>query len=97
MTDNKPTYEEVVAYAKNEGLIGKVDTVKFYDFYNKQGFMYRGAIMDWKKKLHEWASSQRARVMQSAKEAEAIRAMGKKIDTQQLETIQNILKGMALA
>ena len=68
MTDRKPTYEEVVAFADSEGLIGKVDTVKFYDFYNKQNFMYKGYLMDWQSKLHEWAARQRGTVQQSAKE-----------------------------
>ena len=72
MNEMKPTYEEVVAYCDSEGLIGKVDTVKFYEFYDKQGFMYRGYLMDWKNKLHEWASRQRGTIKQSAKEYNAL-------------------------
>lgn len=72
MNKMKPTYEEVVAYCDSEGLIGKVDTVKFYEFYDKQGFMYRGYLMDWKNKLHEWASRQKGAVKQSAKEYNAL-------------------------
>lgn len=72
MTDKAPTYEEIVAYCDSEGLIGKVDTVKFFDHYAKQDFMYRGYIMDWKSKLHEWASRQRGTVRQSAKEYNAL-------------------------
>ena len=72
MTEQKPTYEEIVAYCAEQGLIGKVDTVKFYEFYDKQNFIYRGALMDWKDKLHEWASRQRGTVKQSAKEYNAL-------------------------
>ena len=72
MTERAPTYEEIVAYADSEGLIGRIDTVKFYDFYAKQNFMYRGYIMDWKKKMHEWADRQKGAVKQSAKEYNAL-------------------------
>ena len=72
MTNGVPVYEEVVAYADSEGLIGKVDTAKFYDFYAKQDFLYRGYPMDWKNKLHEWASRQKGTVKQSAKEYNAL-------------------------
>ena len=72
MTDRAPTYEEIVAYAASEGLIGKVDTVKFYDWYAKQNFMYKGYIMDWQGKLHEWASRQKGTIKQTAKEYNAV-------------------------
>lgn len=101
MTDNKPTYEDIVAYCVEQKLIGKVDTVKFYDFYAKQNFMYRGYVMDWKGKLREWAGSQKSRIVQSAKEANAVASLSKKdnrspfgIDTNQLAYIQKVM-GMA--
>lgn len=75
---DKPTYEELVAYAYSEGLIGKVDTVKFYDYYDRQNFQFRGMLMDWKGKLHEWASKQKSAVIQTAKEANAIQKMSAK-------------------
>ena len=68
MTEKAPTYEEIVSYCADNGLIGKVDTAKFYDFYAKQNFTYRGAIMDWQGKLKEWAERQRGTVQQSAME-----------------------------
>ena len=76
MNEMKPTYEEIVAYCDSEGLIGKVDTVKFYDFYNKQNFMYRGYLMDWKKKLHEWAARQKGTVRQTTTEHKAVQKTG---------------------
>ena len=80
MIEMKPTYEEVVAYANSAGLIGKVDTAYFYDYYDKQGFTYRGAIMDWQNKLHEWAGRQKGAVKQSAKEYNVL----KKIDGEKI-------------
>ena len=72
MTAQAPTYEEVVAYCVDNGFIGKVDTVKFYDWYDKQNWMFKGLIMDWKKKLPEWAARSNGRITQSAKEYNAI-------------------------
>ena len=80
MNDRKPTYEEVVAYANSEGLIGKVDTAYFYDYYDKQGFNYKGSVMDWQNKLHEWAARQKGTVKQTAKEYNVIKKInGSKI------------------
>jgi len=67
MTD-MPTYTEVVAYANAQGLIGKIDTSKFYDFYERQGFLYRGQPMDWKGKMFEWANNQKSQVTQTKRE-----------------------------
>lgn len=72
MTEKAPTYEEVVAYAESEGLIGKVDTAKFFDWYAKQNWMYKGYLMDWKGKLHEWAARQKGVVKQTAVEYKAV-------------------------
>lgn len=76
MTEKAPTYEEVVAFAKSEGLLGKVDTAKFYDWYAKQNFMYRGYLMDWKGKLHEWAARQKGTVRQTTTEYKAVQKTG---------------------
>ena len=62
-SDSAPTFEDVVLYANKQGLIGKVDIRKFYDYYGRSNFLYRGALMDWQGKLREWASTQRANVM----------------------------------
>ena len=78
-----PTYDEIVAYAHHEGLFGKVSIDKFYDYYSKQNFMYGGAPMNWKDKLHEWASRQRSPVTISAKEYEARQRIPK---TQEFQT-----------
>lgn len=71
MTDSIPTYEDIVAYAEEAGLIGKIDTVRFYEYYEKQDFMFRGAIMNWKGKMHDWAKNQYRKVIPTAKEKSA--------------------------
>jgi len=78
------TYDEVVAYAKEAGLIGKIDTVRFYEYYAKQSFMYRGQPMDWKGKMHEWAKTQRGAVRQSATEYKAVEKMAPKVSLEEL-------------
>lgn len=54
-----PTYPEVVRYCADHQLIGRVDTVRFYDYYANRGFSYRGKPVNWKRKAHEWAERQR--------------------------------------
>lgn len=51
--------EEVAAYIKAEGLTGKVSPSRFHEYYAKQKFVYKGAPIDWKKKVHEWAARER--------------------------------------
>ncbi len=94
-----PTYREVVKYAVEAGLIGKVSTVKFYDYYNRNGFIYKGYIFDWKTKLHEWARRQRSPVTVTAVEYEAMNAIEKEKKTEQSRTIakeryQELLKAV---
>lgn len=67
-----PTFEEVVAYANEAGLYGKVPLSKFYDFYAKQGFQYNGYLMDWKSKMREWAERQRTPVRETCQERNAL-------------------------
>lgn len=59
MMERSPTYEEVQAFAKSEGLDSKTDIKKFYQYYSETGFLYKGIPMDWKAKLREWASTER--------------------------------------
>ena len=66
-TVTQPTFEEVVAYAMQEDLYGKLNIDKFYDYYSKMGFMYKGYLMDWKSKMKEWAKTQRTPVVESAR------------------------------
>ena len=87
MTDEKPTYEDIVAYAQEAGLIGKIDTVRFYDYYAKQEFMFRGAIMDWKGKMREWAKTQTKKIIPNAKETAAQHKYSK-IDVNLLNQVQ---------
>ena len=61
--EKPPTFDEVVLYASQQKLLGKVDIRKFYDFYDRSGFQFHGIPMDWKAKLQEWASRQRSNVM----------------------------------
>ena len=91
----QPTFEEVVAYATQNGLYGKLNLSKFYDYYAKQGFCYNGYLMDWKKKMADWAARQTGPVMETGRERDA--KPKEPINTRQLETIQNILRGMVTA
>lgn len=54
-----PTYEEVRAFAKSEGLDSKTNVRKFYDYYSRSYFSFKGEPMNWKAKLREWAGSER--------------------------------------
>lgn len=67
--EETPTFDEVVEYAVNNGLFGKVSLTKFYDYYGD--FKYKGLVIDWKAKLKIWADRQRSAVIVSAKEYEA--------------------------
>ena len=60
--EKPPTFEEVVLYANEQKLIGKVDIRKFYDWYDRSNFQYHGLPVDWKSKLLEWASRQNVKV-----------------------------------
>ena len=62
----KPTLEEIAEYVKEQGLQAKVSPTRFYDYYNKQDFLYRGLPMDWKAKVQEWAKTQKGSVPTSA-------------------------------
>lgn len=63
-----PTFEEVVQYAKESGLLGKVPCRKFYDYYSKNDFQFHGVLMDWHAKMHEWAAKQKSSVPITAEE-----------------------------
>ena len=75
---NPPTFEEVVAYAVDAKLWGKISISKFYDYYAKQNFMFMGHIMDWKSKMQEWAGKQTGKVVITKREADAKAALPKK-------------------
>lgn len=59
--ERSPTYEEVQAFAKSEGLDGKTDVKKFYQYYKETNFLFRGIPINWKEKLREWAKTERPR------------------------------------
>ena len=67
--DKKPTFDEVVQYAVQNGIYGKINLSKFYDYYDQRGFSIRGIPINWKTKLQEWADRQTGTVAVSAKEA----------------------------
>ena len=85
-SEKAPSFEDVVRYATENDLYGKVSITKFYEYYGD----FRGAggiIIDWKKKLHEWASRQRTAVTVTAKEyaahekiSRAAKPTGKTVD-----------------
>lgn len=52
----KPSYEEVVRYCAAHHLSGRVDTLKFYDYYDSYDFRYKGRLIDWQRKAREWAA-----------------------------------------
>lgn len=53
-----PSLEEVQTFAQSEGLSGKTNVQRFYRYYEKQGFLYRGLPIDWKAKLREWSKTE---------------------------------------
>lgn len=61
MYEKAPTYEEVQAFAQSEGLDSRTNVAKFYDYYSKTNFLFKGTPMDWKGKLREWAQSEKPR------------------------------------
>ena len=70
VSEKAPTFDEVVKYALENDIFGRISLVKFYDYYgdfrNKGGY-----VIDWKAKLHQWASRQNSKPVISAKEYEA--------------------------
>ena len=69
--DRKPTFEEVVQYAVDNNIYGKINLSKFYDYYDQHEFSVKGIPINWKTKLQEWANRQTGSVVVSAKEASA--------------------------
>ena len=68
--EKAPTFDEVVKYAVDNGIFGKISLAKFYDYYGD--FKGRGGyIIDWKEKLRQWVSRQNSAPIISAKEYEA--------------------------
>lgn len=53
-----PTVEEVKTFAAEEAP--DVDVQKFYGYYAKTGFQWKGTPVDWKEKLREWQKTERA-------------------------------------
>lgn len=68
--ERAPTFDEVVEYAVNNGIFGKISLTKFYEYYGD--FKGKGGlIIDWKAKLRMWADHQRSAIIVSTKEYEA--------------------------
>lgn len=72
--DRAPTIEEIAAYIRDNGYSGSVSPTRFYGWYEKSGFMYRGQIMDWRKKIREWAESQKKPVVMTAEDYRLLNA-----------------------
>lgn len=47
-----PTLAEIASYVAERRL--NVNPEKFYSYYSRSGFTYRGLPMDWKSKLADW-------------------------------------------
>ena len=75
-TNSLPTYEEIVLFAASKNLLSKVNTRKFFDYYEKQKFEYKGLPMDWKTKMFQWASKQRGSVPVTEAEKAIVAALG---------------------
>ena len=52
MRDEAPSIEEISAYCSENNL--NVNVEKFYNYYARSNFLYRGAPMDWKSQLEKW-------------------------------------------
>lgn len=76
--DSKPTFEEVVKYATENNLYGKINLTKFYDYYDKYNFMHNGIPINWKERMQKWAENQKGAVTVSAKEANTRQKMPEK-------------------
>ena len=90
--ETAPSFDDVVEYALVSNLYGKLSLTKFYDYYH--GFKpHNGVVMDWRKKMHEWAQNQRSTVVISAKEYEAVDRIKKKREgAQHANTAKEIWK-----
>ena len=91
--ENPPTFEEVVLYANEQKLIGKIDIRKFYDFYARSSFQFHGTPMDWKAKLQEWEGRQMAKVIITGEVQAVLNA--NKVVTNPIDT--GLLDGLAKA
>lgn len=89
--ERSPTYEEVQAFAKSEGLDRKTDVRKFYSYYSETNFLYKGIPMDWKAKLREWASSERRRSIAPA--PASVERKYEPVTREHLEYIKKITEG----
>ena len=47
-----PTQKDIEDYCSEKNL--NVDVGRFYSYYSRWNFTYRGLPMDWKAKLEEW-------------------------------------------
>lgn len=67
--EKAPTFDEVVKYAVDNGIFGKISLAKFYDYYGD--FKTNGGyVIDWKTKLRQWVDRQSSAPVISAKEYE---------------------------
>ena len=68
--EKAPAFDEIVEYAVEHDLFGKISLTKFYDYYGDfKG--HHGLIIDWRQKMQSWAQRQRSPIIVSAKESEA--------------------------
>lgn len=89
--ERPPTYEEVQAFAKSEGLDSKTNIQKFYNYYSRSRFLFKGIPMDWKAKLREWAGTEKPR-----SESKSMANMSRKYEPvtwEYLNYIEEVTKG----
>ncbi len=53
-----PSFEEVQSYAREAGLEERLNVKRFYDYYARTGFLFKGLPFNWQEKMHEWAATQ---------------------------------------
>lgn len=81
-----PSFEEVQSYAREEGLEERLNVKRFYDYYSRTGFLFKGLPFDWKEKMNEWAATQWPRMASSQKTA------NRKIDYWPAQTLEEQLR-----
>lgn len=67
MESHSPTREEVRSYCAEQNL--RVNPDRFYDYYARFDFKYKGLPIDWKARLSKWEQTEYTRPNQTANAA----------------------------
>lgn len=88
---SKPTLAEVAQFIKEAGLWGKVSPTKFYEYYDRQDFLFRGIPMDWKEKVVQWAQREKKPVTVTAADFKALDEQKKMYNNPSPEELRKIV------